>query len=60
MKNIILTFFLILISNLALSQIPKSGTYFYTIRYAESPNLKNSKANCKIIIEGGKIKVIYL
>jgi hypothetical protein len=59
MKKLVF-FLLFLIFNLGHSQVPKSGTYFYFIRYAESPSLKNSKADCKIIIDGRKIKVFYL
>ena len=60
MKNIIFTFILVLTSNFGQSQIPKNGIYFYSLRFAESPSFKSPKPDCKIIINGKKIKVIYI
>jgi hypothetical protein len=59
MKQIIFVFTFLLIANFTYSQIPKSGTYFYTIHQAEHPNLKFT-TKCRVEINGNNVKVIYL
>ena len=60
MKNILAIFLLLTFSISSHGQIPKNGTYEYKIAFAESPNMRNNKADCKVIINGNKIKVIYI
>ena len=59
MKTILIIFLFTAFSTSAYAQIPKSGTYDYSISFAESPNSKSIKADCKVVIDGNKIKVIY-
>ena len=59
MKNTLIIFCLI-ISTFTVAQIPKSGTYVYKVEFAESSYSYLSEAECKVIIDGDKIKVIFV
>jgi hypothetical protein len=39
-------------------QVPKSGTYIYTVAFAEW-NGKSNGATCKVVIKGDSIKVFH-
>jgi hypothetical protein len=59
MKNWIILFLLVLSPNFTKAQqIPKSGTYIYTISFIEGDG-KPQDAKCKVIINGTKIKVLH-
>lgn len=58
MKNIIVLFIFIAFNVSKAQQIPKSGTYIYTISFAEWDG-KSLGENCKVIIDGNHIKVIH-
>jgi hypothetical protein len=58
MRKLVVLLLLVFSSNLATAQkIPKSGTYIYTISFIEGDG-KPQDANCKVIINGTKIKVL--
>jgi len=58
MKKILIIFCLI-VSTFTFAQIPKSGTYVYKVQFAENSYSYLSDAECKVIIDGEKIKVIF-
>jgi hypothetical protein len=59
MKNLIVLLLLVFTSNFVKAQqIPKSGTYIYTISFIEGDG-KPQGATCKVVINGKKIKVIH-
>ena len=59
MKKILIAFCLI-VSTFTFAQMPKSGTYYYKIRFAESSYSHIDEGDCKVMIEGDSIKIISL
>ena len=60
MKNWMILFLLVLSPHFVKAQqLPKSGTYIYTISFIEGDG-KPQDAKCKVIINGTKIKVANL
>ncbi len=59
MKNLIVLLLLVLTPIFVKAQqLPKSGTYIYTISFIEGDG-KPQDAKCKVVINGKKIKVIH-
>jgi hypothetical protein len=57
-KNISILFLLLFTFAKSFSQKPKSGTYTYSIAFAEWQG-KSNGASCTVIIKGDSIKIIH-